>query len=408
MLGRRESILLCISLFAAVYFMGCDRASDPPQTAPVLRVSLGRFGLPGDYSHDDDSDCTTHVIGYRFVVWMPGNLIAVGFNTTPSCRAQPNHRVSDGIARILVFDMDGKLTAQRDLQYDADGGDELVAPGEAAPGPSGTLLFRIEEAGTSKSGVRLLDNSLNDVGRIDRFLERDTFFGHELVFQQGTVWSGPRTYDVVSGNPPSRVAEVTEDWPIGTMDRKVEGSGVAYILCSQELQGNKYVRTNIKFANAHRRCVLYVKPRGADEWTAPLQQDEVGEVVGFMSPERVVGIVRSQKSADRFVIWTESGTQQIWPWFPAGFDSSLVGATTDLRRYQGIGTRKDTSFLCRIAAPFCRKDERRMMIFDRSLDRPLVAQAITENTPVALAPDGAKYATFESGELRIYALPSIN
>jgi hypothetical protein len=57
------------------------------------------------------------------------------------------------MARILGFNTQGTIKASRDLPYDADGGTVLVAPGEGRPGPGRSLLFRIEEAGDSKSGI---------------------------------------------------------------------------------------------------------------------------------------------------------------------------------------------------------------------------------------------------------------
>jgi len=102
--------------------------------------------------------------------------VAVGFNTSPNCRQSPDRKVS-GILRILVFDFKGALKASREIPYLADGNGEIVADGEAMPGPGKTLLVRIESVNLdpegrqeSKSGVRLLDANLKDLAQLDLFL----------------------------------------------------------------------------------------------------------------------------------------------------------------------------------------------------------------------------------------------
>src|SRR5208282_571455 len=139
-----------------------------------------------------DTKCSSQIIGYRFVVWLNNQNVAVGFNTSPNCRLSPDRKV-DGVLRVLVFGLDGKLKASRVLNYLADGNGELVADGEAMPGPNNTLLVRIESVNLdpegrqeSKSGIRLLDANLKDVAQRDLFLEQTTFVDHDVVTEGGS------------------------------------------------------------------------------------------------------------------------------------------------------------------------------------------------------------------------------
>jgi len=362
-------------------------------------VNLKQFGLPANYQRFDDDDCSGHVIVYRFVVWLPRNLVAVGFNTSPSCRTHPDERVLGGTARVIVFDTKGNVKARRDIAYYADGGDELVAPGEAGQGPGGTLLFRIEEAVGSKSGVLLLDDGLNDVTRIDRFLERTDFFTHALSFQDGFMWSGPRTYDLLEGRQAGKTREVTRDWPSGTMDREVGTYGDAFISCKQELKPGLWVDTNIVYGGAHRRCVLNVIGVHGDAWTASLQDDHVAEIIGVRADGSAVGIVRAPKAADRLVVWQPSGAATSLPWFPSGYDTKLGGADSVMGRYLGKGESCESD---------CERGGTRWMIFDAHEQKALVDRTSRDNSPMALSLDGLHYASFEAGELRIYSIARRN
>ena len=149
-------------------------------------------------------------------MWLDRDNIVVGFNTGPSSRVAAGRKV-DGSARLLLFSGAGLLKRQRDIAYLADGNGELVAEGQAMAGPGGTLLFGFQSVifdnegrNESKSGVLLLDANLclQDVARIDRFLEQTTFVNHALVFQQSYTLGQPRTYDVLDGSPPSQ----TKQW----------------------------------------------------------------------------------------------------------------------------------------------------------------------------------------------------
>jgi len=117
----------------------------------------------------------------------------------------------------VAFDPLGSMKASRDVPYLADGNGELVADGEAQSGPGGTLLVRLQSvnldpdgAHESKSGVLLLDSNLHTTAEIDRFLEKATLTDHALVFQEGVVFTGPRTYDVLDGRPIKQVRSAAD------------------------------------------------------------------------------------------------------------------------------------------------------------------------------------------------------
>jgi hypothetical protein len=104
-----------------------------------------------------ETKCANQIVGYRFVVWLNKDLVAVGFNTSPNCRTAPSQKVK-GSARVLLVDLSGNVKVTRDVPYEADNELETVAEGEGRPGPGGTLLFRIEEVNGAPSSVLLLDS----------------------------------------------------------------------------------------------------------------------------------------------------------------------------------------------------------------------------------------------------------
>ncbi len=223
--NRLAMTAVCAALTSGL-FLGCSKAQPAIRPKPDFRVSLSSRGLPDDFFQADADKCAGQISGYRFVVWLNNDRVAVGFNISPNCRQSRDRKV-DGMARILIFDLRGNIAASRDIPYLADGYGEVLSDGEAEGGPGGTLLFRIQSvnldpqgASESKSAVLLLDANLKDVVRLDRFLEQTTFLNHALVFQEGFTLNGPRTYSVLDGSPPVEVQRWTRDWPVGTMDRK--------------------------------------------------------------------------------------------------------------------------------------------------------------------------------------------
>jgi hypothetical protein len=393
------------SVFAAVFviFAGMSRywllaewrkAPENPDSgpSPSIRLSLEKFGLAANYMRHDDDDCTAHVIGYRFIVWLDSNVVVVGFNTSPDCRVGEKP-VAGGILRLLAFDQQGKLIRQRDLPYDADGGDELVAPGEAMLGPGDTLLVRLEESKSSKSGLLQVDKNLNDVLRIDRFIETRSVMDRSIVFQEGFVLHGPRIYDVYDGSPLAQASRITADWPAGTMDQRVGAKGITYSLCEQELSPEKYSSTNVIYSGAHRRCTLTVQNEDSSSWHAKLLQDQVVQILGTFTDGTVAGIVRHSKMPDRMMLWNPKGQSEELPWFQLGYDTTLLGEAREMNRYIGLGGRMEKE-----------KAKSRLMIFERKLQAPLVDRAFPNGARASLSPDGRKYATFDSGQLQIYSL----
>lgn len=370
----------------------------------MVRVSLARYGLPLDYAKHDHDDCTAHVIGYRSLVWFSDNLLAVVFNTGASCRTSSKVEVTGGTARLLVFDGGGHLKAKRDVAYGADGGDEMVAPGDAVRGPDQTLVLRIEEGRGSKSGEILFNPALKELVRIDRFMELSSVIDPSLVFQRGFVLNGPRTYDVVYGLSPSKSKTITENLSEGAMASKVGRDGYEYALCQQELAPNEYRSSNVVYAGVHRRCVLHVKPSVGPAWTAALGQDEVADILGTLEGGDVVGIVRRVKEPDRLVRFSANSAQYQLPWFPAGYETELQSIDDRMDRYQGFA-RKQESKGCSLTGVGCDEAaDGRLMIFDRSSKIPLVNRRMSQSARVAISPNGRRYATFEAGELRIYSL----
>lgn len=376
-----------------------------PESAPDVRIDLSALGLPkGFFSITDEGPKT--IIGYRFVVWLNPSEVVVGFNTSPISRMARDRKV-DGSARLLVYRLNGDLKAKRDITYLADGYGEIVAEGEATAGPKGTLLFRIQSVNLdeqgrneSKSGILLLDASLQDVARMDRFLEQTTFIDHALVFEESFTLGQSRTYDVFDGSPPLQVKRWQQDWPIDARDRKFGDRGLAYMVCQQELRPNEYVSTGVVYAGAKQRCKMMAQ-EDRDKWEVSLEDGETAVIVGLLADGSVVGQVSvSEKgnNAGELVIWkkdkTKDKTNESLPWIPRHDCGSVQSATTDMSRYAAFATCNEDS------------DSGRLIVFDRKSPTSLLNRRFPRNGRAALSPDGMHYASFESGELRIYSLPT--
>jgi hypothetical protein len=344
------------------------------------------------------------------VVWLDNDHVVVGFNTSPNCRTSPNEKVK-GSARLLAFDLKGNLRASRGLPYEADGNVEVVTEGEGRPGPGGTLLFRIEGVNGTPSAVLLLDSTLKDVARIDRFLEQTTLVDHALVFQDGFTLSGPRTYSIVGGPAPKETAHRQVDWPAGAMARKFGEHGFAFISCSQEVRPGEYAFTNVVHVGAKFRCNLNALGEDGSTWTFPLEDGETAALVGLLPDGSVVGQVHFRGSnAGRLVIWRKEGHSEVLPWLPSQFEGSVDTAARDFSRYASFAT-EDTwpcNPIGRILGTACDEGgDGRWFVFDRRSQSPIVNRAFAKNGRAALSPDGLHYVSFESNELRIYSLPAL-
>ena len=403
--GSRRKLALTAGVFAlACMLLGCSRVkrNAEPEPVPDARIQLSALGLPKDFFSTRDETPRT-IITYRFVVWLNSEEVVVGFSTSPVSQVTPDHK---GSARLLTFNVAGVLKAQRDIAYLADGYGELVADGKATVGPGGTLLFGIQSVnlnkeGTneSKSGVLLLDENLQDVARIDRFLEQTTFNTHALVFQEGFTLGQSRTYDILYGSLPLQTTRWQQDWPIDARDRKFGEHGLAYMVCQQELRPNEYVSTGIIYAGAKQRCQMIAEGEDRATWEVSLKDGETAAIVGLLADGSVVGQIRGTEKGDnagRLVIWKKDETTELLPWIPRDNCGSVQSATTNMSRYAVLAT-------CDY-----RRDSGRWIVFDRRSPTPLVNRVFPKNGRAALSPDGLHYASFESGELRVYSLPKLH
>jgi hypothetical protein len=405
---------------------GCRSAPTHPSSAvgdlrpaPDVRITLDKFGLPANFFQlGEDSKCASQIIGYRFVVWLDDQTVAVGFNTSPNCR-QSSDRAVDGLLRVLVFDIHGTLRAGRTVPYLADGNGEVVADGEGMPGPNGTLLVRIESVNLdkegrheSKSGVLLLDAKLKDVARLDGFLEQTTLVDHALVFQKGFTFTGPRTYSILDGAGPKEITQRDVDWPTGSMDRKFGEHGFAFMLCLQQLRPGEYTSTNVVHAGAKFRCSLHAQGEDGEVWDIALQDGETAALVGLLSDGSVVGQVYLKGSTGgRLVIWNKNGQARKLPWLAPEYQGDVETATREFSRYASFATNdaRPCNTIEKVLGTGCDEDSNgRWLIFDRSSQTPLVNRIFPKNGRAALSPDGLHYASFESRELRIYAIPALH
>lgn len=402
--GSRRKLTLPAGIFAlACLLLGCSRikTNTEPEPVPDARIQLSALGLPKDFFSTKDEAPRT-IIAYRFLVWLNSEDVVVGFNTSPVSRVTPDHK---GSVRLLIFNVAGVLKSKRDITYLADGYGELVAEGEATAGPSGTLLFRIQSVNLdkegkneSKSGVLLLDANLQDTARIDRFLEQTTFNDHALVFQEGFTLGQSRTYDILDGSPPLQSKRWQQDWPIDARDRKFGEHGLAYMVCQQELRPNEYVSTGVVYAGAKQRCKMIAEGEDRASWEVSLKEGETAVIVGLLADGSVVGQIRGTEKGDnagRLVIWKKDKTTELLPWIPRDNCGSVQSATGDMSRYAAFATCDH------------RSDSGRWIVFDRGSPTPLVNRAFPKNGRAALSPDGLHYASFESGELRVYPLPKL-
>jgi hypothetical protein len=396
------AVIFSISTMCAL-FLSCSGKHAERELEPIAdaRVDLKPLGLPRDFFSRSEELPRT-IIGYRFVVWLDEDDIVVGFNTSPSSRVAAGRKV-DGSARLLLFSGAGVLKRQRDIAYLADGNGELVAEGQAMAGPGGTLLVGFQSVNLdnqgrneSKSGVLLLDANLQDVARIDRFLEQTTFVNHALEFQQSYTLGQPRTYDVLDGSPPSQIKQWKRYWPIDARDRKFGERGVAYMTCEQELRPNEYSSTGVVYAGARQRCTMHAE--GDDgNWRVSLHDGENAQIIGVLADGSVAGQVSTKDSkAGQLVIWKKDQTAEPLPWIPKDYCGSVQSTARDMSRYAAFASCDD------------RSDYGRWMVFDRTSQAALVNRRFPKNGRAALSPDGSRYASFESGEMRVYSLPKPN
>lgn len=134
-------------------------------------------------------------------------------------------------------------------------------------------------------------------------------------------------------------------------------------------------------------------------WEVSLKDGETAVIVGLLADGSVVGQISGTEkgnNAGQLVIWKKDKTIELLPWIPLSDCGSVEGATTDMSRYAAFATCDD------------RGDSGRWIVFDRRSPTPLADRRFPKNGRAALSPDGLHYASFESGELRIYSLPKLH
>lgn len=131
-------------------------------------------------------------------------------------------------------------------------------------------------------------------------------------------------------------------------------------------------------------------------WKVPLKDGETAEIIGLLADGSVVGQVSGPESkAGKLVVWKRDQTTEVLPWIPQNQCGSVGTTTAEMSRYAAFATCDD------------RTDSSRWMVFDRKSQTPIVNRVLPKNGRAALSPDGLRYASFESGELRIYSLPKL-
>ncbi len=164
-----------------------------------------------------------------------------------------------------------------------------------------------------------------------------------------------------------------------------------------------YSSTNIIYAGAKRQCSMNVEAPDHANWSVPLRDEGTAALVGFLNDGSVAGQINVKGSpAGRLVSWKKDQTTVSLPWISHDYSGSIVSATADMSRYATFATHENAS-----RENFGRNcsGTGRWMVFDRNSEKPLVERSMPKNGRASLSPDGMHYASFESGELRVYSLP---
>ena len=417
----------CILILGCCAITSCSPAQQKPLNdeigpKPYLQLSLKAQGLPDQFFGEGyDTKCSTHIIGYRFVVWLDAENVAVGFNTSPNCR-QDKSKPVNGVLHIVVIDLQGNIKASHDVNYTADGYNEIVADGEASQGPDSTLLVRLQSVNLNESGsqesesaILLLDKHLNEVAKVNKFMEKMTLTQHALVFAQPTTFTvgmptvnGPLAYSILSGTPLKEIWHKELHSIPGAMSTAFGEHSFAFTYCEQEVEEGKYKALNGTVDGAKRRCSLNVLEPDDSTWSKPFQDDESAELLGIFSDKDVIGLAHKMNHpGDKLVIWSKSAAPIELPWIPDQYHGDAVNFTKDLKRYSvyAMNDSNQCNALTRIFSGPCKDNgDQLWFVFDRAVKNQIVRRAIRMNSRAALSPDGSHYASFEDGQLKIYLL----
>jgi hypothetical protein len=129
-------------------------------------------------------------------------------------------------------------------------------------------------------------------------------------------------------------------------------------------------------------------------WKMPLHENDVAAIIGLLADGSVAAQLNTGAKASQVLILKKDRTTETLPWIPENYCGSVESATADMSRYGAF------------ALDTCGDNQERWYIFDRRSRTPIVNRGFPRNGRAALAPDGLHYASFESGELRIYSLPN--
>ena len=106
------------------------------------------------------------------------------------------------------------------------------------------------------------------------------------------------------------------------------------------------------------------------------------------------------------MLWKEDKPLEKLPWIPDRYCGTIESAAADITRYGAYGSEDCDAVggLFEILSVAQKTtNTQRWMIFDRKSKTAIVDRPLPKNARAALSPDGLRYATFESGELRIYS-----
>jgi hypothetical protein len=144
------------------------------------------------------------------------------------------------------------------------------------------------------------------------------------------------------------------------------------------------------------------KDKGQTLWSVPLKEEGSAAIVGLLADGSVAGQINVKGSpAGRLVIWKKDQTTEALPWISNNQNGSIQSATPDMARYATFATKDNVScerfnILCSLSG--------RWTVFDRRSQYPMVSRTFPINGRAALSADGLHYASFESGEFRLYSL----
>jgi len=399
-----------IVLIASVLLTTGVSARPQDNAMPAIRIDLSPHGLPKDFFKENDyKSCPVQLNGYRSIMWLDSELIAIVFNTSPDCRNKKAGKVA-GNARAMVFDLAGELKATRDFPYEVDGEGILVFGDDAKVGPSGTLLFETQTPLQSGGEALLLDQSLKDVAHYELgygkdYIEDTTFVEHALVFSEPTEeGSNVSVYSIKDGKPPVVVEQLQEQSRPKIMHKAFGEHSFAAEYCHQAFNTRSLPQGGtVSEALGPLQCKLKVETKGASTWESQLKDGESVQIVGVLRDGSVVGEINlSGNKAGSLGVWKKDREVEILPWIPNQYRGLVKNASSSFSRYLVYGT--NDSSVCEDFGKLC-GNSGRLWIFDRRSQIPLVDRAFPKNGRAAISPDGLRYASFESGELRIYALP---